>query len=130
MHTAQPAGNPQTSEVGMSAELNEKYLAEITNLLLDHMVGCTLTETNGWAAATKGFKTEPLTGELKPLADVLAGHGHTAFRLRGVDPLLDVRCPSSQITILPTELMAKLGGCVAKSRALFLEAFPTAPKLK
>ena len=112
----------------MSSELHEKYLSEMTNLLLDHMVGCTLTEAKGWAAATKGFKTEPLSGELKPLADVLASHGHTAFRLRGVDPLLDVRCPSSQITILPTELMAKLGDCVRQSRALFLEAFPTAPK--
>ena len=112
----------------MSSELNEKYLAEITNLLLDHMVGCTLTDPQGWAAAMKGYKTEPLQGDLKPLATVLASHGHTAFRLRGVDPLLDVRCPSSQITILPTELMAKLGDCVKQSRVLFLQAFPTAPQ--
>lgn len=111
----------------MSDELHEKYLAEITNLMLDHMMGCYATDPTGYDAALKGFKTEPLTGELKPLSDVLKGHGHTAFRLRGNDPLLDVRCPSSQITILPTAIMARLGECAQTAKRLFREAYPHHP---
>ncbi len=108
----------------MSDELHDKYLAEITNLMLDHMMGCYATDPSAYEAALKGFKTEPLTDQLKPLGDVLKGHGHTAFRLRGVDPLLDVRCPSSQITILPTVIMPRLGECAATAKRLFREAYP------
>lgn len=106
---------------------DQKMLIQMQTRMLDALLGCCLTDQNGWEAARKGFKIEPVTGEAAPIASLATGAGYFMFRLGGVDPLLDERLPATDFTFIPQRLQSEIGNAALRAKKQFLTAYPVNP---